>query len=121
MLLVTADEMRELDRRTIEDFGIPGIASGIVLAVIVGMVIIGGIKRIGAVTGRLVPIMVALYLLAAMYVLIVNFAAIPEMFGLIFKGAFSTLDASGAFIGGTMGQKRNLKNPRMMKLKYCDR
>ena len=84
-------------------FGVPSIASGIILAVIVGMVIIGGIKRIGAVTGRLVPIMVSLYLIAAIYVLIINFAAIPDMFALIFKGAFSTLDASGAFIGGTMG------------------
>lgn len=88
---------------TEEYFGIPGIVSGILLAVIVGMVIIGGIKRIGAVTGRLVPVMVVLYLLAAFYVLIMNFAAIPDMFVLIFRGAFSTLDASGAFIGGTMG------------------
>lgn len=84
-------------------FGIPGPATGIVLAIIVGMVIIGGIKRIGSVTGRLVPIMIALYLLAAVYVLAVNFAAIPEMFAMIFKGAFSTLEARGAFIGGTMG------------------
>jgi AGCS family alanine or glycine:cation symporter len=88
---------------TEEYFGVPGIVTGILLAVIVGMVIIGGIKRIGAVTGRLVPVMVVLYLLAATYVLIVNFAEIPAMFILIFKGAFSTLDASGAFIGGTMG------------------
>ena len=88
---------------TEEYFKVPSIASGIMLAVIVGMVIIGGIKRIGAVTGRLVPIMVVLYLLAAFYVLVVNYAEIPGMFVLIFKGAFSTLDASGAFIGGTMG------------------
>jgi len=88
---------------TQEYFGIPSIASGIMLAVIVGMVIIGGIKRIGAVTGRLVPIMCALYLMSALYVLAINFAAIPEMLALIIRGAFSTLDASGAFIGGTMG------------------
>jgi AGCS family alanine or glycine:cation symporter len=88
---------------TQEYFGIPSIASGIMLAVIVGMVIIGGIKRIGAVTGRLVPFMCALYLLSALYVLAVNFAVIPEMLALIMRGAFSTLDASGAFIGGTMG------------------
>jgi len=88
---------------TQEYFGIPSIASGIMLAVIVGMVIIGGIKRIGAVTGRLVPIMCALYLLSAIYVLAINFSAIPEMLALIIRGAFSTLDASGAFIGGTMG------------------
>jgi AGCS family alanine or glycine:cation symporter len=84
-------------------FGIPSVASGIVLAIIVGAVIIGGIKRIGAVTGRLVPVMVILYLIAALYALAINFAEIPSMFGLIFRGAFSTLDASGAFIGGTMG------------------
>ncbi|MBT8422884.1 MAG: alanine:cation symporter family protein, partial [Gammaproteobacteria bacterium] len=84
-------------------FGVPSIASGMLLAVIVGMVIIGGIKRIGAVTSLLVPAMVTLYLLAAIYVLGVNFAEIPDMFRLIFKGAFGTLDASGAFIGGTMG------------------
>ncbi|MEJ2137986.1 MAG: amino acid carrier protein [Gammaproteobacteria bacterium] len=84
-------------------FGIPSVATGIVLAIIVGMVIIGGIKRIGSVTGRLVPIMVVLYLLAAFYVLAVNFSQIPDIFRLIFQGAFSTLDASGAFIGGTMG------------------
>jgi len=88
---------------TQEYFGIPSIASGILLAVIVGMVIIGGIKRIGAVTGRLVPVMCAMYLLSALYVLAINFAVIPEMFALILRGAFSTLDASGAFIGGTMG------------------
>lgn len=88
---------------TAEYFGVPAVATGIVLAVIVGMVIIGGIKRIGAVTGRLVPVMITLYLLAALYVLAVNAAYIPEMLGLIFTGAFSTLDASGAFIGGTMG------------------
>ncbi|MCP4091724.1 MAG: alanine:cation symporter family protein [Gammaproteobacteria bacterium] len=84
-------------------FGVPSVASGIVLAMIVGAVIIGGIKRIGAVTGRLVPIMVVLYLLAALYALAINFAEIPAIFALIFQGAFSTLDASGAFIGGTMG------------------
>lgn len=88
---------------TAEYFGVPGIATGILLALIVGMVIIGGIQRIGAVTGRLVPVMIALYLLAAIYVLVVNLAYLPDMFALIFKGAFSTLEASGAFIGGTMG------------------
>ena len=64
---------------TEEYFGVPGVASGIILAVIVGMVIIGGIKRIGAVTGRLVPIMVALYLLAAIYVLIINFSSLYHL------------------------------------------
>ena len=84
-------------------FGVPSIATGMILAVIVGSVIIGGIKRIGAVAGRLVPAMVALYLLAGSYVLIVNIGAVPEMFALIFKAAFSPQEATGAFIGGTVG------------------
>ena len=84
-------------------FGIPSIVTGIVLAVVVGMVIIGGIKRIGAVAGRLVPIMVALYLLAGIYVLAVNFGEIPAMLALIVTKAFSAQEATGAFIGGTAG------------------
>ena len=81
----------------------PSVATGIVLAVVVGMVIIGGIKRIGAVAGRLVPIMVTLYLLAGIYVLAVNAAVIPDMLALIVKAAFSSQEASGAFVGGTAG------------------
>ena len=84
-------------------FGVPSVATGIVLAILVGMVIIGGIKRIGAVTGRLVPIMLILYLLAGLYVIGVNIDRVPEMFRLIFTAAFSPIEASGAFIGGTMG------------------
>ncbi len=95
-------------------FGVPSIVSGIVLAIIVGAVIIGGIKRIGKVAGTLVPFMVALYLIAGSFVLFVNFDKIPEMLGLIVKGAFSPQEAQGAFIGGTVayafliGMKRAL-------------
>jgi len=88
---------------TAEYFGIPSIATGIVLALLVGMVIIGGIKRIGAVAGRLVPLMVALYLLAGFYVLVVNAERVPEVFMLIFRAAFSPIDGTGAFLGGTAG------------------
>ncbi|MEO0345311.1 MAG: amino acid carrier protein [Pseudomonadota bacterium] len=95
-------------------FGVPSIVTGIVLAVIVGAVIIGGIKRIGRVAGTLVPFMVALYLIAGIYVLAVNFEKIPEMFALIISGAFNPQQATGAFIGGTVaygfliGMKRAL-------------
>ncbi len=84
-------------------FGIPSIFSGIVLAIVVGMVIIGGIKRIGAVAGRLVPIMLMLYMIAAVYVLILNIDQVPSMFALIVKSAFLPAEASGAFIGGAVG------------------
>ncbi len=88
---------------TQEYFGIPSVASGIILALIVAAVIIGGIKRIGAVAGRLVPLMVALYLLAGTYVLAVNIDLLLPMLKLIVTSAFSGSEASGAFIGGTMG------------------
>ena len=95
-------------------FGVPGIVTGIVLSVVVAMVIIGGIKRIGAVAGRLVPIMVALYLLAGSYVLIVHAERLPGLLKLIVTAAFSPTEGSGAFLGGTMayaflfGMKRAL-------------
>jgi AGCS family alanine or glycine:cation symporter len=88
---------------TEEYFGVPSMMSGAVLAVLVGLVIIGGIKRIGAVTGRLVPFMLALYMLGGLYVLGTNFRSIPEIFSMIFTAAFSPLEANGAFLGGTMG------------------
>ena len=88
---------------TEEYFGIPSIMTGIVLAIVIGAVIIGGIKRIGKVAGALVPIMLALYITAGLYVLAINYAAIPAMFGLIVTAAFSPTEATGAFVGGTMG------------------
>lgn len=84
-------------------FHVPSWITGVALAIIVGLVIIGGIKRIGRVAGILVPFMVALYLIAGTYVLIVNAPVIPEMFVLIFTSAFSPQEATGAFIGGSMG------------------
>lgn len=84
-------------------FGIPDIVAGTVLAVIVGLVILGGIHRIGRVAAALVPFMITLYFAAAIYVLVLNAGDIPAMFALIIRSAFSATEASGAFIGGTMG------------------
>jgi AGCS family alanine or glycine:cation symporter len=86
---------------TEEYFSVPSWITGIVLAIIVGSVILGGIKRIGKVAGTLVPFMVALYLLAGTYVLVLNFAQIPGIFVLIVKSAIAPTEAAGAFIGGT--------------------
>ncbi|MCJ7756138.1 MAG: amino acid carrier protein, partial [Thermoanaerobaculales bacterium] len=84
-------------------FGIPSVFTGIVLAIVVGLVIIGGIKRIGNVAGHLVPVMMALYIIGGLYVLALNVGQLPRMFLLILEGAFSSSEASGAFIGGTAG------------------
>ncbi len=88
---------------TEEYFGVPSWICGIVLAIAVGAVIIGGIKRIGKVTATLVPFMCALYLLAGGWVLSMHITEIPAMLMLIVKSAFVPTDASGAFIGGTAG------------------
>ena len=99
---------------TKKDFGVPVQVTGVILAVVVGMVIIGGIKRIGAVAGRIVPFMCGLYLLGAFWVLGLNIASIPDMLVLIVKSAFNPAEAQGAFVGGTVafallwGMKRAL-------------
>jgi len=84
-------------------FQVPSVVSGIVLAVLVGLVIIGGIKRIGAVAGRIVPLMVAMYFLAAVVVLAMNFPQIPGLLVRIVVEAFTPSEAQGAFLGGTAG------------------
>ncbi len=90
-------------------FNVPQPVTGIILALLVGMVIIGGIKRIGAVAGRIVPFMCGLYLLAALYVLILNVGAIPEMIWLIIRSGLPTWlgganpEPAGAFLGATFG------------------
>jgi len=84
-------------------FGIPGWMTGVVLTLAVGSVLLGGIRRIGKVTGTLVPGMVLIYVIAGSYVLFANFGQIPELLGLIVRSAFTTSEATGAFIGGTIG------------------
>jgi alanine or glycine:cation symporter, AGCS family len=86
---------------TNEYFGVPRWICGVVLALLVGSVIIGGIRRIGKVAGTLVPFMVALYLITGTYVLALNFQDIPAMLWMIVSNAFTPTEATGAFIGGT--------------------
>lgn len=81
------------------DSGAAGIVIGIIMAVVVGVVIIGGIKRIGSVTEKVVPFMAAIYVLAALIILGANFSLIPEAFNLIFDGAFGPDAALGGIVG----------------------
>jgi len=80
-------------------FGIPPIISGAILTVLVGLVIIGGIKRIGAVAERLVPAMIVFYFLGAIIVILANVTHILEAFEIIFTSAFTTKALGGALIG----------------------
>ena len=84
-------------------FGIPTWISGVVMATVVGLVILGGIKRIGLIAGTLVPLMCGVYILCGIFVIIVNADALPSIFRLIFSSAFSPADASGAFLGASVG------------------
>jgi len=81
-------------------FGVDnGFWFGLVMAVLVGVVIIGGIKRIGRVTEKIVPFMGIMYVGAAVVILVMNFDMIPEGFFQIWSGAFS----SNSVIGGVIG------------------
>ncbi|HIA27127.1 MAG TPA: sodium:alanine symporter family protein, partial [Planctomycetes bacterium] len=84
-------------------FGVPHVGTGIALALLVGAVIIGGIKRIGTVAAKLVPFMCLLYLACGLAVIAIHVADVPAMLALVVKSAFSPVEAGGAFIGGTMG------------------
>lgn len=73
-----------------------------IMAVITGIVIIGGVKRIGLFCEKLVPLMSIIYILAGITIFIINFRSIPEVFGMIFKYAFSPIPAVGGFAGATV-------------------
>jgi AGCS family alanine or glycine:cation symporter len=73
--------------------------TGLFLAVVTGLVILGGIKSIGRVTAVLVPVMILFYVIAAIVVIAINYKAIPETFGLVFSCAFNSTAATGGFLG----------------------
>jgi len=80
-----------------------GAVIGIILAVVVGIIIIGGIKRIASVTEKIVPFMALLYILACVYILSINFSFIDDAFALIFREAFNpTAIGVGGIIGVLM-------------------
>ncbi len=74
-------------------------AYGLLMAVLVGIVIVGGVKRIASVADKIVPAMVMVYVSAAIFVIVTNAGDIPAAFGLIFSQAFSPDAAYGGFIG----------------------
>ena len=79
--------------------GNAGLYFGIVMALIVAVVIIGGIKRIASVTEKVVPFMAGIYVLAALIILGANWHLIDDAFMLIFNGAFSGLGIAGGLVG----------------------
>ncbi len=102
-----ADQMRS-------DLGVPTWITGILSAGLVALVILGGIKRIGKVTSKLVPYMAGLYIAGGLLVLVMNFGTIPGVVVEIFRSAFKPAAQVGGFAGGTFifmltwGVKRGL-------------
>ena len=80
-------------------FGIPSWIVGVVLVIICGIIFLGGVQRLAAVTEKVVPIMAAIFLLGGLVVLAVRIKYIPATFGMIFKYAFEPQ----AIVGGTFG------------------
>ena len=78
--------------------------TGIITAILVGIVIIGGIQRIGKVTEKFVPLMSIVYIVGCMIVIVMNFKAVPEVFMLIFSSAFGLEAVGGGVLGYTMSR-----------------
>ncbi len=72
---------------------------GLIMAILVGVVIIGGIKKIASVTDKIVPFMVVTYIIAVLIVLVLNSSAIPNAFIAIWDGAFNSEGIIGGFVG----------------------
>ena len=85
-----------------ELFGIPELVGGMIIAIAVFAVIIGGIKSIGSVAEKVIPFMAGAYLVVAVIVLAMNAGAIPATFGLIVHSAFNPVAATGGFAGAAM-------------------
>ncbi len=83
-------------------FGFSRSITGLVMAALVGVVLLGGIRRIAGVAGRLVPIMGMFYLVACMFALATQFDKIPGVLDLVFTHAFSPTAATGGFAGASV-------------------
>lgn len=85
-----------------DNFGVAPLITGIIMLVLTAAVILGGIQRIGAVAGKLVPFMAVAYILCGLIVLVINIAEIPAAIGLIFTHAFTPASATGGFAGAAV-------------------
>lgn len=72
---------------------------GVVLAALIALILLGGIKRIGQVTEKLVPFMAVMYVILAIGVVVINFRNLPAVFGSIFEGAFHPASVTGGVVG----------------------
>ena len=84
------------------NFQIPTVASGLVMALLVALVLLGGIQRIAQVAGKLVPLMTVIYLVSTLLILLLNLSEIPSALVFIVDSAFNGTAATGGFAGATV-------------------
>ena len=95
-------------------FGLPSWVTGVIVMVAVGAVVLGGLKRVAAVTEKLVPFMVVLYIAGSLVIFFSHITLVPAIFASIFKGAFGVQAVGGGIVGFgikqavVMGMKRGV-------------
>lgn len=82
--------------------GISTTVSGVIITAIVGVIVFGGVKRIGKVSEKFVPLMASLYVLGGLVIILANITAVPGVIAMIFKDAFTGHAAVGGFAGSTI-------------------
>jgi AGCS family alanine or glycine:cation symporter len=90
--------------RTMFNVNVPLWVPGLFVTVLVGLVLLGGIKRIAGTAEKLVPAMITIYVVTAVVYIVMNAAQLPHVFSLIFSDAFTASSAVGGFIGASVAQ-----------------
>ena len=93
---------------------------GIVMAVLVALILLGGVKRIGQVTEKLVPFMALLYIVLAVGVIVINIRTIPTVFASIFEGAFKPSAVTGGIVGSMFTSMKKKEFPAVSSLMRPD-
>ena len=98
-----AAQSNQAAMQLVDSFGMTGGSArtiiGIIMMILVGIIIIGGIKRIASVTEKIVPFMALMYLIACLYIILTNFNFVDDAFGMIFSQAFSPQAGLGGLLG----------------------
>lgn len=95
------------DSPLLGDYRIPTIFSGLAIAILALAVLMGGIKKIGSFSAKLVPTMFTLYICSSLWIVLINFDKLGKIFGMLFSGFLSPYEmATGALVGGLMSSLR---------------
>lgn len=112
-IIINAVQSNSIAQAMQMSFSIPPLISGLAVAAVAGLVIFGGIRSIARVAEILVPFMAGIYIIVALWILVSNLGALPEVFSSIFLSAFGLQEVAGGAAGGMMvallnGVKRGL-------------